>query len=116
MRLDRSRRLGGRANFAAVYQAGIKQMRGPLRIFARSNGLTHSRLGISISRRVGIAARRNRIKRLLREAFRLSQETLPAGYDWVVVVHPHEPAKLDEYLKWFHATMPYLAGKIQGKP
>ncbi|MCC6422023.1 MAG: ribonuclease P protein component [Phycisphaerales bacterium] len=113
--LDRSRRLGGRANFASVYEAGVKETRGPLRIFARPNGLTHSRFGISISRRVGIAAKRNRIKRLLREAFRLSQRDLPSGYDWVVVVRPHEPAELDEYRLLLNEITNVLANKVEGK-
>lgn len=66
-------------------------------IYARPNELSHLRLGISISRRVGSAPKRNRIKRLLREAFRLRQHDLPAGYDLIIVVRPHEVLSLIEY-------------------
>lgn len=107
--MDRSRRLHGRADFAAVYDAGMKLTRGPLRVYARTNGLEHGRLGISISRHVGIAVKRNRIKRLLREAFRLSQNELPAGYDWVVMVRPHEPMGLGEYRELLVGVMRKLA-------
>ena len=69
----------------------------PLRVHGAPNDLGHCRLGLSVSRRVGNAVRRNRIKRRLREAFRLLQHDLPAGYDLVVVVMRHEPLELGEY-------------------
>jgi ribonuclease P protein component len=50
------------------------------------NGRDYPRLGISIGRRkVRTAVARNRVKRLLREAFRLAKDELPAGVDLVVV-------------------------------
>lgn len=90
-------RLHGAPAFAAVYDAKVKKNAGPLTAFARPNDLTHPRLGLSVSRRVGTAVARNRIKRYLREAFRLGQHDWPRGYDVVVVVRPHEPAGLADY-------------------
>ncbi|HEX8521780.1 MAG TPA: ribonuclease P protein component [Tepidisphaeraceae bacterium] len=93
----RTRRIRSRLSFSAVFDGGKKSVKGPLVILAKPNGLDHPRLGMSVSRKVGTAPRRNRIKRLLREAFRLMQHDLPAGYDFVVVVRPHEPLMLAEY-------------------
>ena len=91
-----SRRLHGRRAFARVFASRTGRTAGPLRIHACVNDVGWPRLGLSVSRRVGNAVTRNRIKRRLREAFRLSQHDLPA-LDLVVVVRPHEPAAPDRY-------------------
>jgi ribonuclease P protein component len=85
--------------FDTVYAAKTRESRGPLTVFAMPNELGHPRLGMSVSRKVGIAVRRNRIRRLLREAFRLMQHDFPRGYDLVIVVRPHEPLMLADYQK-----------------
>jgi ribonuclease P protein component len=93
----RARRLSGKLAFTAVYEAGVKRTRMPLLMFSKSNDLVHCRWGLSVSRRVGTAPRRNRIKRLLRESIRRMKLDLPAAYDVVIVVRPHEPMALTEY-------------------
>lgn len=93
----RSHRLSGKLAFASVFDLKVKETRGPLAVYAKPNGLKHPRLGISISRRVGTAPKRNRIKRLIRESFRLMQHDLPTGYDFVVVVRPHATQMLADY-------------------
>jgi ribonuclease P protein component len=85
------------AEFAAVYDAKVRESRGPLLIYALPNDLGHPRIGLSTSRKVGTAPRRNHIRRMLREAFRLMRHDLPRGYDFVIVVRAHEPLMLADY-------------------
>ena len=57
-----------------------------LMVYGVENHCNHSRLGISVARKkVRAAHARNRLKRLIREAFRLSKAELPSGIDFVVV-------------------------------
>jgi ribonuclease P protein component len=93
----RSHRISTKTDFTRVYDARVRESRGPLTIYALPNELGHPRLGLSVGRRVGNAPRRNRVKRLLREAFRFHQYDLPAGYDLVITVRPHEPLGLADY-------------------
>ena len=102
--------------FAAVYEAKVRESRGPLTVYALPNVLDHPRLGMSVSRKVGTAVRRNRIRRLIRESFRLLQHDFPEGYDLVVVVRAHEPLMLAEYQKLLMGMLVRLHGTWQKRP
>ena len=80
-----------------MYAARVRHFGGPLRIYALPNALGHPRLGLSVSRAVGNAVVRGRIKRRLREAFRHLQHDFPAGYDVAISVKPHDPLSVAEY-------------------
>jgi ribonuclease P protein component len=56
-----------------------------------ANGLAFSRIGVSIGRAQGNAVVRNRIKRLVREAFRLNQLEMPCGFDILVTMSKRRP-------------------------
>jgi ribonuclease P protein component len=101
----RSHRLSGKIAFSSVYDAKMKETRGPLVMYSLPNGLPHPRFGASVPKRVGSAPVRNRVKRLLREAFRAFQFDLPRGYDLVIAVRPHEPMPLAKYLELMEKLM-----------
>ena len=105
-----SHRLGGRLAFRAVFDAGRKASKGPLTAYVRPNGLGHPRLGLTVPRRVGNAVKRNRVKRMLREAYRHLRHDFPVDYDFVVVVRPHPPLTLAEYQRLTSALLVKVHG------
>nr|WP_238346447.1 ribonuclease P protein component [Pseudomonas taiwanensis] len=73
-------------HFKAVFDSPTGKVPGKnLLILARENGLDHPRLGLVIGKKsVKLAVQRNRLKRLMRDSFRLNQQML-AGLDIVIV-------------------------------
>lgn len=109
----KSRHLRKSAEYEAVYRGKVRESRGPLTVYAMPNDRGFPRMGLSVSRKVGIAVRRNRIRRLLRESFRLLQHDFPRGYDLVVVVRPHEPLMLADYQRLLSGMLVRLHGAWQ---
>lgn len=96
-KLRKVERLLERAQFRRTQRRGRRQGNASLVIYARPNGLEWSRIGITTSRKVGKAVRRNRWRRLLREAFRQNKAALPRGFDLVVIVQADQvPPSLGE--------------------
>ncbi|MBI5779957.1 MAG: ribonuclease P protein component [Planctomycetes bacterium] len=97
--LSRKERITNAGEFEHVYKNGAISKSGCLIIRARPNNLEYSRLGIAASKKsFPSAVMRNRIKRLVREAFRLNKHQLPKGLDLIVGVRPKgpKPFKLQE--------------------
>ena len=87
----RRRRLSRSAEFERVYRQGRSKANRYLVLYAfpREEGSDEGpRLGLSVSRRVGGAVDRTRVKRVLREAFWHEAERLPNDSDYVVVARP----------------------------
>jgi len=86
--LPKETRLAKRAEFLRVYEEGERIEGRFMTVFILPNGRDIQRVGITATKKaIGKAHDRNRAKRLLREAFRLSREELekiPVKYDWVL--------------------------------
>ncbi len=74
-------RIAHRRDFQRAFTSGSRASDKRLRVWVTANGLDHPRFGISVGKKHGNAVRRNRLKRVAREAFRLSLEEFPRGVD-----------------------------------
>jgi ribonuclease P protein component len=84
------RRLSRSGEFERVYREGRSHASRYLVVYAfpRSGDDEDARLGVSVGRKLGGAVERNRIKRLLRDAFWANAETVSPGHDFVIVARP----------------------------
>ncbi len=73
-----------RTAFQKVSREGTKVQSRHFRVTILGNNLPYRRLGITVGRKIGSAVQRNRLKRLIREFFRLNKESFPASSDLVI--------------------------------
>ena len=94
---SKKERLLKRRDFVNLNQGGRRLYSKNFLIILKKNDLGFSRLGITVTKRIGNAVRRNRIKRLVREFFRLNKYRLPKGYDILVIAKADvSPLKLQD--------------------
>ena len=74
--------------FEEVYSKGKRLHGDNFTLICMSNSSGSSRLGVSVHRKIRGAVKRNRIKRIIRESFRLEQKQYPEGADIVFAVRP----------------------------
>jgi ribonuclease P protein component len=120
------RRLSRSAEFERVYRQGRSKANRFLVLYAFSRADDDAgasepdegpRLGLSVSRRVGGAVERTRVKRVLREAFWSEAERLPAGSDYVVVARPEALALADrDGMAGMRAALAELVDGLGGTP
>ena len=85
-RFRRSERLLKRREFQAVYQGADRRMENRyFLVLLKANAQPGIRLGVTVTKKIGHAVIRNRIKRYVREFFRQHKQRLPSGYDMVVI-------------------------------
>jgi len=90
-RLRRSARLRDARDFQRVNRTGTRRAAEhfvAVVAASRESREPGARLGLAVSRRVGNAVARNRVKRRVREWFRRQRAALPPATDWVVIARP----------------------------
>lgn len=88
--------------FRRLYAKGKNQVTPHLALYTRKNGGGVSRLGITVSTKLGHAVVRNRVRRRLREIYRIHEHEFVSGYDIVAVARVRAVyAKFDELERSF---------------
>src|SRR5437773_4979871 len=99
------------ADFRRTYDRRRSVSDSWLIVYACENGLPYLRLGLSVSRKNGQATHRNRLRRLYREAFRLTRHEMPGSLDLVVIPRTSEAPPLEELKQ----SLPRLVGQVARK-
>lgn len=100
------------SDFKRVYDRRRSVSNDWLIVYGCENGLDHLRLGLSVSRKFGNAVRRNRLRRLFREAFRLTRHEMPVGVDLVLIPRKTEAPSLDELKRSLPKLVTQVARKL----
>lgn len=90
----KSKRLLSNDQFRRVLAHRVSARDGLLALYIAPNDCGHPRLGVSVGKSCGNSPVRNRLKRLIREVFRLSQADIPPGFDYLLMVSPNWPKKI----------------------
>ncbi len=86
--LTRQERLRKKADISRVFASSNQVSCFGAKLFYRENGLDKNRLMVTLVRKYGNAVRRNRARRVMKEAFRSMKNSLSIGYDLVIILYP----------------------------
>jgi ribonuclease P protein component len=101
------------ADFKRAYDRRRSAADGRLIVYVCENNLPYLRLGLSVSRKNGNAVHRNRLRRLYREAFRLTRHEMPTGLDLVLVPRRPEEPTLEELTRALPRLVRQAARKLE---
>jgi ribonuclease P protein component len=113
-RFSKSLRLLSAKDFERVFAARVSVSDRWMVLYAARTEAGHPRLGLTVPRRIGGAVVRNRWKRLLREAFRLSQHELSAA-DFVCIPRSTSPPELSQLMESLRALALRASQKLQSR-
>ena len=100
------------SDFRRVYERRRSASNAWLIVYGCENGLSYLRLGLSVSRKFGQATKRNRLRRLYREAFRLTRQEMPGGLDLILIPRTLAVPSLEELKQSFPLLVNQIARKL----
>ena len=92
----KKKRLVSNKQFKTVLSRNLRVSNDLLTLYIAENNCGYSRLGISVGKSYGNMVVRSRLKRLLREVFRQSQDRIPADFDYLLMISPQWSKKTDK--------------------
>ncbi len=109
--------LNQNADFQRLYRSGAFCSLGSALLYVRPNRLPYNRLGITAGKKIGNAVKRNRAKRIIREAYRAAEPMLPIGIDLVVVARSSLPEQSSAILteRFLTSGVRHCCGVSSGK-
>ena len=83
--MNHSQSLKKNEDFQNVYKCGKSFANKYLVMYVKENGLEYNRIGISVSKKVGNSVVRHRLKRLIKESYRLQEDMFNSSLDMVII-------------------------------
>ena len=99
--------------FRRLYQKGRSAANGYLVLYCRRNGTQENRIGLTVSRKLGHAVVRNRVRRRLREIYRLHEASFLPGWDVVVVARSRAVTASYQSLERAYLSLARKLGLLQ---
>lgn len=86
-------------DFRRLYSRGKCFVSGYTVVYASENRQGQSRLGLTVSKSIGKAVKRNRLKRLMRESYRLMEDKINTGFDIIIVARNRAVGKTQQQIQ-----------------
>ena len=115
LKFPKSRRLRSSLDFKRVYERKQRASDEHLLIYADNNDVGETRIGLSVSKKNGNSIARHRIRRLLKEAYRLEQFEVPEGYDLIFIPRPGRNSTVDDFRQSIVNLSKQLDRRLRGK-
>ena len=87
--MDKKYRLRSNIEFKKIYKDGKNYWNRNFILYVRRNKLKETRVGFTISKKIGNAVTRNKIRRRMKEAYRLNFNSINSGYDLIFIPKKH---------------------------
>ena len=114
MKWTKSHRLRKRWQFQEVQQRGSRRRASCFLVLYQKNAISETRFGITVSKKVGNAVVRNRVKRIIREAIRAEYSNVLGNWDMVLIAYPQsKDASLSVFTRELRKIFSFLSKKLQ---